>query len=83
MGLALSMMAEGGWRDILLAEESDSFVRAFKCGPLGPCSLLPCSSRLLFKSKQPTRPMFYLLKVPSHSVWSPCVELPSVPEACS
>ncbi len=31
MGLAVSMMAEERWRDILMAEESSSFVRAVKC----------------------------------------------------
>lgn len=31
MGLAVSMMAEERWRDILMAEESNSFVRAVKC----------------------------------------------------
>ena len=38
MGLAVSMMAEERWRDILMAEEATSFVRAVKCARADRCS---------------------------------------------
>lgn len=47
MGLAVSMMSDAAWRDILRAEEAPSFSRALECAFDIAQEMVPCVAGLM------------------------------------